>query len=136
MTAPIPSAPRNPPEGTPHYECDLVSSRRQHRVPPQSPRGRQRRHGALDKSRRLVSQNLTQGYIPARIANQLGSRMQCDRLVKVGLFTEKDGGYQFHSWDYRDLSEYEKAARDSSARTPRRPRLSAVPSTNPTKGPA
>jgi hypothetical protein len=88
--------------------------------------------------------NNTGGYIPASTANELGApKTLCDRLVKAGLFEEKDGGYQFHDWDYQGLSKADKAAADSSARTSRRGRhtgnnpgrrLTAVPSIDPTKG--
>lgn len=87
--------------------------------------------------------NHTGGFIPASTADELGPRSLCDRLVKVGLFEEKPGGYQFRDWGYQDSSAYDKAAADSSARASRRPRhttdnssrwLAAVPSIDPTKG--
>lgn len=44
------------------------------------------------------AQQLTDGHVPAEIANQLGTAPQIARLVAVRLWVEVDGGYQFHEW--------------------------------------
>jgi len=45
------------------------------------------------------SQQLTDGYVPTEIVAVLGTPAQAARLVKAGLWTEVDGGYQFHDWE-------------------------------------
>lgn len=49
-------------------------------------------------------QQLTDGWIPARIAHQLGTRREANRLCDAGLWEEKDGGYTFHEWNQRQPS--------------------------------
>lgn len=44
------------------------------------------------------SQQLTDGYVPDEIVPVLGTTAQARRLVRVGLWDEVDGGYQFHGW--------------------------------------
>jgi hypothetical protein len=58
--------------------------------------------------------NNTDGFIPARVADQLGTRATCNRLVKVGLFEPRPDGYQFCDWPM--------TATDSSAHTSNRQR--------------
>ncbi|QLF83876.1 hypothetical protein SEA_MOOSEHEAD_68 [Gordonia phage Moosehead] len=58
--------------------------------------------------------NLTDGFIPSRIARQLGTRSNANRLVSVGLWTTVSNGYQFVKWDgyqrSREQVETERAA--------------------------
>ena len=49
--------------------------------------------------------NLTDGFVPTRIAFRLGSRIMCYRLVEVGLFEEKIDGFQFHDWDEKNFTK-------------------------------
>ena len=51
--------------------------------------------------------NLTDGFIPYRVAYQLGSRANCERLVKEKLFDSTPDGYQFHDWNDRNLTKNE-----------------------------
>jgi hypothetical protein len=52
--------------------------------------------------------NLTDGFIPARVLNRWGTKTDADRLVEVGLWTptERKGerGWQFHEWTERQPS--------------------------------
>lgn len=49
-------------------------------------------------------QTLSDGYIPAQVARQLGNAREATRLVTVGLWDEVDGGYLFHEWELRQPS--------------------------------
>lgn len=49
-------------------------------------------------------QQLTDGFIPAHVARQLGTRPECKRLCETGLWREADDGYQFHEWGERQPS--------------------------------
>lgn len=49
-------------------------------------------------------QNLTDGCIPHDIAAFLGSSKDAARLVDVGLWYQKDDGYEFHDWLVRQRS--------------------------------
>ena len=49
-------------------------------------------------------QQLSDGFVPLHIARQLGSRAEAKRLCDVGLWIEKDDGYQFHEWEQRQPS--------------------------------
>lgn len=49
------------------------------------------------------AQQLTDGFVPEHMLTSLGGkRSDARRLVDVGLWEEKDGGYLFHDWlDYQ-----------------------------------
>lgn len=47
----------------------------------------------------LCSHQLSDGYIDADTARSLGTRAQIAALVRVKLWVEVPGGYQFHEWD-------------------------------------
>lgn len=49
-------------------------------------------------------QQLTDGYIPAQVARQLGKKIEAERLVVAGLWTEGGDGYHFHEWVGRQPS--------------------------------
>lgn len=51
-------------------------------------------------------QQLTDGHVPLDVARLLGKKSEADRLVTVGLWTERDdsGGYDFHEWMGRQPS--------------------------------
>ncbi|AXQ60666.1 hypothetical protein SEA_ALI17_50 [Gordonia phage Ali17] len=51
--------------------------------------------------------NLTEGYIPRRIALQMGSRAQVRSLISTGLWIEVDDGYMFHEWGERQPTKAE-----------------------------
>lgn len=59
--------------------------------------------------------HLTDGSIPSEILPVFGAnRTQAARLVKAGLWSEIDGGYQFHDWGtYQPSAEDVKAAEDA-----------------------
>lgn len=44
------------------------------------------------------AQQLTDGFVPDEMVTVLGSVSQAQRLVTSGLWSEVDGGYQFHEW--------------------------------------
>lgn len=60
--------------------------------------------------------NLTDGFLPARVAYQLGTKSMCNRLIKVGLFEEAQDGYQFHDWYDRQVTKAEVESRRKSDR--------------------
>lgn len=45
-----------------------------------------------------AAQQTTDGHVPAEMAELLGTPVQARRLVAAGLWTEVEGGYQFHEW--------------------------------------
>lgn len=45
-----------------------------------------------------AAQQLTDGFVPAHMATALGTRPQAKALVNAGLWTEVEGGFQFHQW--------------------------------------
>jgi hypothetical protein len=49
------------------------------------------------------AQQLTDGYVPAHMVAALGGKpSDAKRLVDIGMWEEKDGGYLFHDWsDYQ-----------------------------------
>ena len=49
-------------------------------------------------------QTLSDGFIPAHVARQMGTRGEARRLVEAGLWDEKDDGYIFHEWNQRQPS--------------------------------
>ncbi|AXH49047.1 helix-turn-helix DNA binding domain protein [Gordonia phage Ecliptus] len=60
--------------------------------------------------------NLTDGFIPSRIARQLGTRSNANRLVSVGLWTTVSNGYQFVKWDGYQRSREQVEAERAAAR--------------------
>ncbi|MEU6582778.1 hypothetical protein [Nocardia sp. NPDC046763] len=52
-------------------------------------------------------QNLTEGFIPNRVALTLGTKAQIGKLVAVGLWHEAAEGYWFHEWADRQMSREE-----------------------------
>lgn len=63
--------------------------------------------------------NMTDGYIPARVALHLGSRNLCARLVKSGLFEEAVDGFQFHQWDEKNFTKNQLLSSNSQGRDTR-----------------
>ncbi|MBF6515562.1 hypothetical protein IU421_14915 [Nocardia cyriacigeorgica] len=65
---------------------------------------------------------LTDGFIPKHMIAPLGTIAQAKRLVKVGLWSEVEGGFQFHQWAERqpfskaDTERKRAAARARMAR--------------------
>ncbi|QGJ95836.1 replication initiation protein [Gordonia phage EMoore] len=51
--------------------------------------------------------NLTEGFIPRRIALQMGSRAQVRQLISTGLWIEVNDGYMFHEWSERQPTKAE-----------------------------
>lgn len=49
-------------------------------------------------------QQLTDGFVPSHVVRTMGSTAEARRLVSAGLWTNVDGGYQFHEWDQRQPS--------------------------------
>jgi hypothetical protein len=74
--------------------------------------------------------NLTDGFIPTRVALRLGSRNLCYRLVAAGLFDAKNDGFQFHGWDEKNFTKDQVETRREQDRKRqadhRRRHLSAV----------
>lgn len=60
-------------------------------------------------------QQLTDGFVPAVIARQLGTRAEARKLVEVGLWIDKDDGYQFHQWHPRQPTRLQVLAERDSA---------------------
>lgn len=61
-------------------------------------------------------QTLSDGWVPKQIANQMGKASEIRRLVEVGLWIEKDNGYEFHEWNQRQPSRAKvHADREASA---------------------
>jgi hypothetical protein len=62
-------------------------------------------------------QQHTDGRVPHHIAAALGTRTEIRRLVEVGLWIEKDDGYQFHQFEERNpLRAQVMAAREDTKR--------------------
>lgn len=71
-------------------------------------------------------QQLTDGYVPAQVAQQLGTRAEIRRLVDAGLWVAKDDGYVFHEWDQRQPSRVQvHADREAAKERQRRARDAA-----------
>jgi hypothetical protein len=51
--------------------------------------------------------NLTDGHIPIKIANDLGSKRSQNALVSAGFWVKSCQGFQFHDWDQRQFSKTE-----------------------------
>lgn len=49
-------------------------------------------------------QHLTDGFVPSAIVRMIGSRVEADRLVEVGLWVKAPDGYWFHEWRSRQQS--------------------------------
>ena len=63
-------------------------------------------------------QTLSDGFIPAHVARQLGTNREAARLVFASLWVETDDGYRFHEWDQRQPSRA-KVHTDREANTER-----------------
>lgn len=59
------------------------------------------------------AQQLSDGWVPAHVAQTLGTPGEGRRLVSAGLWLPKDDGYQFHEWDERQPSRVEVMAQRS-----------------------
>lgn len=60
------------------------------------------------------SDELQDGFVPTEVALHFGTRAMCKALVRSGLWTEVDGGYQFHDWgDRNPLKEHVELVRES-----------------------
>lgn len=71
-------------------------------------------------------QTLSDGFVPHRIAHQLGTRGEARRLVDAGLWIEKGDGYEFHEWTQRQPSRVQvHADREAAAERQRRAREAA-----------
>lgn len=67
------------------------------------------------------SAQLTGGHIPVHMANAMANAManpcDADALVMAGLWSEVDGGYQFHDWaDFQPDAEVEKEKRKQTSK--------------------
>lgn len=49
-------------------------------------------------------QMLSDGFVPAQVTRQLGTKREADRLVFANLWVETEDGYRFHEWDQRQPS--------------------------------
>jgi hypothetical protein len=54
---------------------------------------------------------LTNGYIPARVATQIGTGTQIERLLNAGFWEPVSGGYQFHDWASKQQTKEQVEAR-------------------------
>lgn len=71
-------------------------------------------------------QTLSDGFVPAQVARQIGTKSEAARLVREGLWIEKDEGYLFHEWDQRQPSRIQvKADRSAAAERQRKAREAA-----------
>lgn len=71
-------------------------------------------------------QTLSDGFIPTKVARQLGTQREADRLVAAGLWDEKDDGYVFHEWVQRQPSRVQILAdREAATERQRRAREAA-----------
>lgn len=61
-------------------------------------------------------QQLSDGFVPNHVARQLGTNTEARRLVDVGLWFEKDDGYEFHEWDQRQPSRIQVEADRAASR--------------------
>jgi hypothetical protein len=61
------------------------------------------------------ARELSDGFVPKSMANQLGTRAQIAALIRVGLWRDVDGGYEFHDWlDINDSRERVQEKRRSN----------------------
>lgn len=67
------------------------------------------------------AQHLTEGFIPAAVANMYGSRSMSSALVSAGLFRKVEGGFQMHDFLDRNPSR-EEVERDRAAAAERQKR--------------
>lgn len=68
---------------------------------------------------------LTDGFIPNRIARLYGRKRDFERLVEVGLWIPCDGGFQFAKWErYQPTKAKVEAEREAAAERKRRSRES------------
>ncbi|HEV6951933.1 MAG TPA: hypothetical protein VKY86_01665, partial [Promicromonospora sp.] len=70
---------------------------------------------------------LTDGHVPAHVISVLGgTRRDAGELVRIGLWEEADGGWQFHDWlDYQPSREQVLAERKAAAERQKRAREKA-----------
>jgi hypothetical protein len=104
-----------------------------------------------------AAQQLTDGFVPTDVALMYGTKTQIKALVSAGLWSDVDGGYQFHDWspinptreqvlaDREAAKERQRRARDA-AESRRKSRVSHAvtddeyqassrsPQPNPTEG--
>jgi hypothetical protein len=66
------------------------------------------------------AQQLTDGFIPGHMVPLLGTAAQAARLVKVGLWLEVDGGFQFHQWNENGRQPTSASVRESRERAAER----------------
>lgn len=67
------------------------------------------------------SQYATEGFIPARTANQLGAKRELTRLQSVGLLVAVEGGYLIPDFlEYNPTAEQVKAQRKATAERQRK----------------
>lgn len=60
-------------------------------------------------------QQLTDGFIPTRIARQIGTKNAATRLTNCGLWCDVEGGYQFVKWlGYQRSKEQVESERDAA----------------------
>jgi hypothetical protein len=63
------------------------------------------------------SRHLSDGFVPAPVVTRLGaSPQEAGALVAVGLWTEAEGGYQFHGWDEHNPSREHVEAKRAAQR--------------------
>jgi hypothetical protein len=62
-------------------------------------------------------QHETDGHVPSKVAETLGTPAQAARLVKAGLWVETDHGYLFHDWSiWNPTSAQLEASRKKTAK--------------------
>lgn len=66
------------------------------------------------------AQQLTDGFVPAHMVPLLGTTTQAAKLVKVGLWVEVDGGFQFHQWNENGRQPTSQSVRESRERAAER----------------
>lgn len=75
--------------------------------------------------------NLTDGFVPTRVALRLGSRSLCQKLVDAGLFEKTKNGWNFHDWCEKNFTKNQVEANREQTRqrvaNHRKRRLTAVP---------
>lgn len=60
-----------------------------------------------------ASAQLTDGFVPHEIIQAMANEEVCHRLLMANLWTEENGGYQFHDWDeFQPSAEEERQKRE------------------------
>ena len=62
------------------------------------------------------AQQLTDGFVSAAAVSMLGSRDEAEALVAADLWTEVEGGFEFHQWDERQPSRADAEERREADR--------------------